>query len=249
MNTIRCATILVALSFGAGLPAQGGEAGAKPKPATAKPTEPKPEAAAPAKRRTDIPPAPAEARNTYEVALQLAHKEFDGFTYKLNGDAKKKQTDCTQFVAAVVAAALGKDSLDEATMDALLIRKVAPDALAAAIVDRRAEITGVQYAVANVLEVGKPVQPKDLAPGDLVQYWFNRGEKWSGHSGIVAAVEKADDNVVKLTLFGAHASKKGIAMLDQTLVLQAKDKDPKLTTRLFAVRIDASKFKPRKSEG
>lgn len=251
MNRFRLLTSSVLLSLSAFVAAQGEEAGGKSKPgakpAAAKPDAGKPSAAgAERKAAANLPPAPEVAKNAYDVALQLAHKEFAGFTYKLNGDAKKKQTDCTQFLAAVVAAALGKDKLDEAAMDALLIRKVPADALAAAIVDRKPEIRGVQSAVVDVLKVGKAVAPKDLAPGDLVQYWFNRADKWSGHSGVVAAVEKADDKAVKLTLFGAHSSKKGIAMLEQSLILQAEGNGQKTATRLFAVRIDADKLQARK---
>jgi len=244
MISHRSAVFSIALSLSAAIGAQGTTP--KPQPPAAKPGDAK--AAAPAKKPANpIPPAPETASNPYEVALQLAHHEFAGFTYKLNGDAKKKQTDCTQFLAAVVAASLGMDHLDEAAMDALLIRKVDAAKLAQAVVDRSPEVMGVRHAVADVLAAGKAVEPKDLAPGDLVQYWHAKGDTWSGHSGVVAAVEKADESVAKFTLFGAHSSKKGIAMLEQILILSGKDKDPKQTTRLFAVRIDKDKFKPRKA--
>lgn len=46
-----------------------------------------------------------------------------------------------------------------------------------------------------------PVERKDLAPGDFVQYWYKDGDHFSGHSGIIRSVDGE-----RIVLYGSHAT-------------------------------------------
>ena len=211
---------------------------------------------------TQDPAANATPANPLEVAQRLSQTTFAGFSYEFNGKADNKKTDCTQFLLAVVEASIGKKMSDKGKQS-LLVQGV--QKLDEAINERAESIRGVHTALIRDEKVGVDVPLAELQPGDLVQYWY-RGKKtekkkqkdpktgdevevevpvdcWLGHAGIVEKViSPLKGGKIEIQLFGAHKSKSGIATLDQKLTVDGVDKSH--TTRLFAVRITASSFKP-----
>jgi hypothetical protein len=211
---------------------------------------------------TQDPAANTTPANPLEVAQRLSQTTFAGFSYEYDGKAADKKTDCTQFLLAVVEASLGK-KMSRTGKESLLIQGV--QNLDDAIKDRAESIRGVHTALIRDEKVGENVPLDKLQPGDLVQYWY-RGKKkgkekqkdpktgeevevevlvdcWLGHAGIVEkVVSPLKGGKIEIQLFGAHKSKGTIATLDQKLTVDGVDKSH--TTRLFAVRITASSFKP-----
>lgn len=180
--------------------------------------------------------ANSETIEVLAVARELATTTYAGFTYGSN--LSRKQIDCTQFMQAVIERVVGRNLTDDEAKAVLIsglpsgARKL--DSLVAAEDDR---IKGVQYALTQVLPIGRSVSADSAKPGDLIQYWI-RGSSghYKGHVAIIEDVARKSGSPVA-RLYGSHKTlgRIGIAV-DQhrnDLKLKLKGKDRKV----YIVRI------------
>ena len=175
------------------------------------------------------------------TAKTLAQTTFAGFRYGSNPD--RKQIDCTQFMQAVIERVIGR-KLTEIESQAVLIAGLPSgagklDSLIHAE-DRRTK--GVQYALTEVLPVGKIVEPDSARPGDLVQYWIKASSgHFKGHTAIILDVTM-EGGVRTARLYGSHKTlgRIGVAVDRQgnDLRLRLKGKDRKV----YIVRIEPSRI-------
>lgn len=133
------------------------------------------------------------------TARRLADETFKNYTYGSSGENK---VDCTQFLAAVVddlARQCGV-TLSKADRRTLLVVLGEEDAntLQTLVSASDTKIRGVQQALVSS-NLGVAVEPKDAKPGDLIQYWYKKQGKWTGHSGLVERIEAG-----KATIYGSH---------------------------------------------
>jgi hypothetical protein len=144
-------------------------------------------------------------------AKSLAEHNYAGWTY--GPDAAKKQIDCVQFVAAVVAKELGRD-LSPEERDAILITPPPTD-LAAAVTGQTAATKGVQHAVVDIMKKGDAIAPNNAMAGDLIQYWMKKSDgTWFGHSAVISRVFQNAGGKPCVALYGAHLSLNKIAEQD-----------------------------------
>jgi hypothetical protein len=160
---------------------------------------------------------------TLKCAEELA-QTYKDYTYGTGN----KQKDCVHFVLDVVNCRL-KTPVSKEVQNAILI--------AYGWTDQQAEqkgqegtdprIAGVQYALTEISNAGKKIDPKDARPGDIVQYWMPDSDgKWFGHAAVITKVEG------KLaTLLGAHKSANAVTLLGKPLNLAGADR------HIFVVRI------------
>jgi hypothetical protein len=145
----------------------------------------------------------SETIDVLAVARELATTTYAGFTYGSN--LSGRQIDCTQFMQAVIERVVGRNLTDDEAKAVLIsglpsgARKL--DSLVAAEDDR---IKGVQYALTQVLPIGKAVSPDSARPGDLVQYWIKGSSgHYKGHTAIIEDVSRESGSPVA-RLFGSH---------------------------------------------
>lgn len=143
--------------------------------------------------------------------MALAKKKTDDkWTYKFKGKPADKQSDCTQFLAEVLAAEFGRVltpaesnfvnivSWNAETVQAVVNAAVATPEKA----DRR--LDGAVHAIVVEAKKGEYVAPDKAAAGDVVQYWMKGGDgKWFGHCGVISSVSAGG----YAELIGAHETK------------------------------------------
>lgn len=175
------------------------------------------------------------------VARELATTTYAGFTYGSN--PSHQQIDCTQFLQAVIERVIGRRLTEEEARAVLIsglpsgARKL--DSLVAANADRT---RGVQYALTEVLPIGRVVSADSARPGDMVQYWIRSSSgHYKGHVAIIESVKYEDGGPVA-RLYGSHKTlgRIGIAVDRQGnelgLRLQGKDR------KVYIVRIEPAKL-------
>lgn len=153
-----------------------------------------------------------------DAARSLGEGPYSTFRYKLEGTKANRETDCTQFVVAVLQRVLGADRVSATGRVASRTRVQIDEVYALAksgdrsgarrlldelVAERRDPRTaGVQFALVSAglgREVGSIA---DARPGDLVQYWSKgRDGHWHGHAAVISAVVGT-----RVRLYGAHES-------------------------------------------
>jgi hypothetical protein len=123
------------------------------------------------------------------VAKHIAQTRFNGWTYGSN--PRKRQTDCVQFVLAVVEET-ARVTLANPIRTRILISDLSDAALKdhgyAVILEEDPRTKGVQEALVQA-RLGMRVDPKDAQPGDLIQYWMQQqGGSWFGHAPVIETV-------------------------------------------------------------
>ena len=175
------------------------------------------------------------------TAKALAKTDFAGFRYGSNPD--RKQVDCTQFMQALIEKVLGRN-LNEVETQAVLISGLPSGArrLDSLIDAEDKRIKGVQYALTEVLPVGRVIEPDSARPGDLVQYWIKASSgHYKGHTAVVLDIS-TEGSVPTARLYGSHKTlgRIGVAVdrsgNDLHLKLKGRDR------RVYIVRIEPSRL-------
>lgn len=175
------------------------------------------------------------------TAQQLAQTTYSGFRYGSN--PSKMQVDCTQFMQAVIEKVIGRTLSDEESK-AVLISGLPMRKLDSLIDAGDKRIKGVQYALTEVLPIGRVIEPDSAQPGDLVQYWIKASSgHYKGHTAIILDLSN-DNGTPTARLYGSHKTlgKIGIAVDrgGNELRLKLKGKDRKV----YIVRIEQSQITP-----
>jgi hypothetical protein len=157
------------------------------------------------------------------VARRLAQTGFKGWTYGAN--PHKKQIDRVQFILAVVEES-AQVRLAKRTRARVLISDLSEGVLKrdgyALVVREDPRTKGVQEAL-DAAGIGDPVDPKDAAPGDLIQDWMKQSDgSWFGHAAIVETVTHVPMGTIRARLYGAHRSQNAIATATFDLTLNAR---------------------------
>lgn len=164
-----------------------------------------------------------------DVAKQLAAKRYAGWTY--GSDSKKKQVDCVQFLAEVIAEVAPK-AMTEKLRKEIYIDNLeeeertqgAQGGLVRLLKAKDKRMTGVQNALVGA-GIGKAVSPSDVQPGDLIQYWiYLKNGNVMGHAAIVEHVREGK-NGKEIQMYGSHLRTKGIATTDFWLPLTGADRE------------------------
>lgn len=157
------------------------------------------------------PAQEGDAVTPLAAAQRLANTRFQGFTYGHN--AAKKQVDCVQFLQAVLEDLLARE-LTQSERDAVLIDYHFAD-LGSAVVSCDPRTKGIVRAIAETIGCGKEVEPRQIRPGDFVQYWYKTsGGKWLGHASVVSRVWSPKEGDIRVAIFGSHKSKNRICEND-----------------------------------
>ena len=136
----------------------------------------------------------------------LAETTFKDFGYQLNGKAENKKTDCTQFVAAVLAKSLGR-KLTVSEESGILIKGITKKEINGAIEKKDLRLKGVVAVITSLKPAGSEIAPENAKSGDFVQYWIKGNDgNWWGHSAILGKVWKGGSGAMRATIYGAHAS-------------------------------------------
>lgn len=175
--------------------------------------------------------------NVLKIARILAESAYAGFRYGSN--PARRQVDCSQFMQAIVERMIGR-TLSETEAKAVLIAGLPPgarvlDSLIEANDDR---ITGVQYALTEIIPIGRAVSVDSVMPGDLIQYWIRSSSgHYKGHTAVIETVGQKG-NIPVATLYGSHKTLGRIGTAvdrsGNTLKLKLSGQDRKV----FLVRID-----------
>jgi hypothetical protein len=151
---------------------------------------------------------PAAGANVLPVAMWLSEKKFAGYQWGL--DRSKKQIDCCSFLIDVVQQCVRRPLTSEEKRAIAMNYKFTN--LNKAIDANDPRTRGVQYALVDLMRIGRPVKPKEATQGDFVQYWIKGSNGYyTGHSAIISHVWKDSSGKPRAEIYGSNKSTKGIA--------------------------------------
>lgn len=175
------------------------------------------------------------------TAKKLAQEEFAGFRYGSNPN--RRQVDCTQFMQAVIEKVIGRSLTDDETQ-AVLISGLPSGArkLDSLINAEDKRIKGVQYALTEVLPIGRIIEPDSAQPGDMVQYWIKSSTgHYKGHTAIILDVGH-DGGLPTARLYGSHKTLGGIGVAVDRGGNDLKLKLKGSGRKVYIVRIEPSRL-------
>lgn len=165
-----------------------------------------------------VVPSWAGAATSLETARQVAASKFPDWTY--GADPAKRQVDCVQFMSAVIEKMLDRP-LTKHERNVIHINHgwTAREAQEKVATGSDPKVSGLVYALVELMQVATRVEPADARAGDFVQYWKQDGDgRWSGDASLISEVEAG-----KALLYGSHQTTDGIAVSNFHLVFTGAD--------------------------